>query len=237
MIRLHITVEGQTEQGFVKNVLIEHLAAFRVFADARCVLTSKDNRIGRTHRGGLLSYERARNDIQTWMKEDTDPKCHFTTMFDLYGLPRTFPGMEAAHRDPYDRVAALEAAFARDIGHPRFIPYIQLHEFEALILAAPQCLDSEYLEHAAPIRGLVAMANGQNPELINDGPETAPSKRIIREIPEYGGDKTAGASVVARIGLPTLRARCRHFDAWVTKLEGLAGAEGADGGDSEAAES
>jgi len=64
------------------------------------------------------------------------------------------------------------------------------------------------------------MVNEQNPELIDDGPETAPSKRILREIPEY--DKaTAGVSVAAHIGLPTLRKKCRHFDEWVTQLESL----------------
>ena len=91
MIRLHVTAEGQTEQAFVKTVLAPHLTNYGVYADARCVLTSKDNRAGKEFRGGLISYQKAKNDIQTWLKEDKSPECRFTTMFDLYALPDDFP--------------------------------------------------------------------------------------------------------------------------------------------------
>lgn len=50
MIRLHITTEGQTEEKFVNLCLKDHLAAFQVFCDARCVLTSKDTRLHRSYR-------------------------------------------------------------------------------------------------------------------------------------------------------------------------------------------
>ena len=148
-------------------------------------------------------------------------------MFNLYALPNNFPGYDEAKakNDRYERVKILEERLAKDISDPRFIPYIQLHEFEALILAAPQQLDWEYLEHAAPIRRLITMVGTQNPELINDGPDTAPSKRILKEIPEY--DKaTAGPAVAEKIGLPTLRAKCRHFDEWLTYMENLNGTQG-----------
>ncbi|MDD4019996.1 DUF4276 family protein [Oligosphaera ethanolica] len=224
MIRLHITAEGQTEQEFAKKVLNPHLALFDVYVDARCVLTSKDKRASREYRGGLLSYEKAKKDIQNWLKEDNHSECRFTTMFDLYALPDDFPGYEESLReaDKYKRVEVLERAMQQDIKDPRFIPYIQLHEFEALILADPQQLDWEYLEHDRPINNLKSMIDGQNPELINDGPTTAPSKRILAEIPEY--DKvTAGAAVACKIGLETLRQKCQHFNVWLTALEQLAG--------------
>jgi hypothetical protein len=223
MIRLHITAEGRTEQAFAKTVLAPHLAKFSVFADARCVLTSKDKRSAKEYRGGLLSYEKAKKDIQNWLKEDNHTECRFTTMFDLYALPEDFPGYTTSqgYVDKYERVEKLELAMHQDINDPRFIPYIQLHEFEALILADPQQLDWEYLEHDRPINNLKSMIDGQNPELINDGPATAPSKRILAEIPEY--DKvTAGVSVTAQIGIQTLRQKCKHFNDWLTILERLA---------------
>jgi len=92
MIRLHITTEGQTEQGFVRRVLAEHLAGFHVFVDARCILTSRDKRTAKEYRGGLIGYEKAKKDILAWIKEDNHPECRFTTMFDLYALPEDFPG-------------------------------------------------------------------------------------------------------------------------------------------------
>ena len=222
MIRLHVTAEGQTEQAFVKKVLAPHLAKSTVFADARCVLTSKDKRTAKEYRGGLLHYQKAKNDILTWLKEDDNPECRFTTMFDLYALPDDFPGYQEALRqaDPYKRCEILEEALYQNIGDHRFIPYIQLHEFEALILADPQKLDWEYMEHDNPIKNLLQMVGAQNPELINDGWETAPSKRIIKEIPEY--DKvSSGVLVTAKIGLPVLRRRCRHFHEWVSRIEKL----------------
>jgi len=222
VIRLHITAEGQTEQAFAKRVLVPHLAGFDVFVDARCVLTSKDKRAAKEYRGGLLRYEKAKKDIWAWLKEDGHAECRFTTMFDLYALPNDFPGYAEAmsKNDPYERVGVLERKMAEDIGDSRFIPYIQLHEFEALILADPKQLDWEYLEHGVPISNLISMTGGQNPELINDGPATAPSKRILDEIPEY--DKaTAGVAVAEKIGLPMLRRKCRHFDDWLARLEQL----------------
>jgi hypothetical protein len=199
MIRLHVTAEGQTEQVFGKKVLAPHLACFDVFVDARRVLTSKDKRAANEYRGGLVNYEKAKNDIQAWLKEDKHSECRFTTMFDLYALPNDFPGYAEANgkSDPYERVQILEKAIELDINDRRFIPYIQLHEFEALILAEPQQLDWEYLEHDTPIGNLVAMVGNQNPELINDGQTTAPSKRILKEIPEYN-KVTAGVSVAEK---------------------------------------
>ncbi len=222
MIRLHITAEGQTEQAFVKHVLAPYLSPFEVYADARCVLTSKDKRSAKEYRGGLLSYEKAKRDIQDWIKEDNHIGCRFSTMFDLYALPKNFPGNEETieNQDPYDRVEHIETAFAQDISDSRFIPYIQLYEFEALILADPRQLDWEYFEHDRAIESLVSMVSGRNPELINDSPQTAPSKRIIKEIPEY--DKvTAGVAVAGRIGVETLQEKCRHFDNWLHRLERL----------------
>ena len=105
----------------------------------------------------------------------------------------------------------------------RFIPYIQLHEFEALLLADPQKLDAQVYEHRTWIQRLVRLANGfKSPELIDDGPDPAPSKRIAEEIPAYPRSKVSAGPITAeRIGLHTLRTKCQHFDAWLGILESL----------------
>jgi len=235
-IRLHITAEGQTEERFVKEVLAPYLCERLVWADARCVLTSKNNRLGIEYRGGwrrTSAYSTVKKDICAWMKEDRNPDVRFTTMFDLYALPKDFPGYDEAYRetDPYRRVSMLEEALAADINGElndlRFIPYIQLHEFEALILADPQQLEWEFLEHEKPIQHLIDMVanEGSNPELIDDGENTAPSKRIIAEIAEYAGNKaTSGPLVAGKIGMPTLCERCRHFAEWIDGLVRLGNA-------------
>ncbi len=229
-IRLHVTAEGWTEARFVKTVLAPYLGEREVWADARLVLTSKDKRAHTAHRGGwrrTSAYPTVKKDISAWMKEDRRPDVRFTTMFDLYALPRDFPGYANAWKqsDPYRRVAALEKALAADINgelnDTRFIPYIQLHEFEALVLADPRQLEREFLEHEAGIQRLIEMVarEGGNPELIDDGGDTAPSKRIIAEIAEYESKKAISGPLVARgIGMEILRDRCRHFSEWIEEL-------------------
>ncbi|ACK64707.1 conserved hypothetical protein [Rippkaea orientalis PCC 8801] len=222
MIRLHIIGEGQTEETFVRNILSEHLGNFNISTDVRCVETSrKRNKI---YRGGLLDYEKAKQDIQRWMKEDDNLDTRFTTMFDLYALPNNFPYFNESKQqtDPYQKVKQLEKAFKEDIADDRFIPYIQLHEFEALILSNPSKFDSCFEEeYSSQIKELVSLCQSYaSPELINDDPNTAPSKRIKTLISRY--NKVSDGSLIAQeIGLPTIRDKCSHFDEWVRTLETL----------------
>jgi hypothetical protein len=228
MIRLHIVVEGPTEEAFVNQALVEHLAGFDVFADARSVEVSRDRKRATVYRGGLFDYGRAKRDLTRWMKQDDHPEVHFTTMFDLYALPRSFPAYEEAGRqgDPYRRIEVLERGLGADIGHPRLLPYLQLHEFEALLFADAAKLAGIFVRQEEAISALRQMAEAHSsPELIDDGDDTAPSKRIIHQLPGYAGLKaTAGPLVAKAIGLPVLRARCPHFGQWLQNLEGLGGA-------------
>ena len=188
MIRLHIVVEGQTEETFVNRVLSYHLGQYNISVDARQVETSRKH--ARIYRGGFdrsRGYQRARRDLALWMQEDQNADAYFTTMFDLYALPTDFPDYDTSTRcaTPYERVATLEQALEREVGHPRFIAYIQLHEFEALLLTDPAMFDWEFLRNERAIQNLTQMAAlFDTPELINNDPGMAPSKRIIKEIPE-----------------------------------------------------
>ena len=220
-IRLNFIVEGQTERTFVKQILKPHLADISIWASARCVETKRSR--NRKFSGGIQKYSLVKKDIQNWMKEDQNPNVRFTTMLDLYALPADFPGYKIAKRvtDPYQRARTLEDALEEDIADNRLIPYIQLHEFEALLLADPLKLGTEFLNSETGIRELVSLTSQyESPELIDDGSNSAPSKRIIAEIPEYEGRKqSAGPNVADKIGLSTLRSKCTHFDGWVRTLE------------------
>ena len=223
-VRLHFIVEGQTEEAFVNDILAPHLADYSIWADSSCVTTSTKG--GVKNLGGVTTYSHVRDDVNQWRKEDQNSDARFTTMIDLYALPSDFPGYQDAMKiqDLYLRVEALEDALAEDIEDLRFIPYIQLHEFEALILADPQKLENQFLNHNNEIQKLIEMTQQfRSPELIDDGEQTAPSKRIINEIPEYHKRKaTAGTIVAQNIGLDTMRSKCQHFNQWLNKLEQLA---------------
>ncbi len=224
MKRLHITAEGQTEESFVNQTLKRHLADYYVFADVRCVLTGR--KCHQVFRGGMTSYVKAREDIMRWLKEEqNNSDAFFTTMFDLYALPDDFPGYALAQneRDPYKKVAVIEKALEEDIADPRFVSYIQLHEFEALLFADPQKFEIEFFDKPAGVKQLCAIASDfNNPELINQGRETAPSKRIIKVYPDYDNNKPAIGSMIAHeIGIEVIRKSCSHFNDWLTKLENL----------------
>lgn len=108
MIRLHLVVEGQTEETFVNRVLVEHFGQFNIVSDARCVETSRKR--GKIYRGGVIDYRRVKSDLVRWMKEDQNTDARFTTMLDLYTLPEDFPRFAEAKQqsDPHGRVAMLE---------------------------------------------------------------------------------------------------------------------------------
>ena len=221
--RLNFIVEGQTEERFVNTVLRDHFADRSIITVAHRVTTRRHRRAHHLrHRGGLTTYRHASADIHRWVREDRSGSVRFTTMFDLYRLPTDFPSYAAAAEvpDPYARVALLEAGMREDIGDRRFIPYIQLHEFEALLFCNLQKLDTQFPDRRDEIRRLVkTAAQLGSPEVVDDGATTAPSKRITAAIPEYAKRKaSAGPIVAAKIGLPTLQSQCRHFRHWLHRL-------------------
>jgi hypothetical protein len=159
------------------------------------------------------------------MKQDTKPDSYFTTMFDLYALPDNFRGFEKAQsmNNVSTKVAFLEEQLKNEFTSPCFLPYIQIHEFEALIFTDPPKLTYEYPYSQKEISRLIRSVEAfETPEDINDGPNTAPSKRIIQAIPEYEGRKvSSGPIVTEKIGLANIRKRCPHFYDWLTGLESL----------------
>lgn len=227
---LNILCEGQTEEKFVKDVLKPYFFSQGLVVKSRLLVTSKKKEA----KGGLLSYTQAKNDLLLWMKEvkHRGSETHFfTTMFDFYALPDDFPNkiQSESIADPYLRIATVEEAFRQDISNDRFIPYIQLHEFEALMFCDITKLAIEYPRCSKEIEGLeniMAKYNG-NPELINNSPETAPSKRIIAAIEgkhKYNYNKPrSGAVVTASIGIDVLLQKCSHFSQWVTVINSIVG--------------
>lgn len=219
VIRVNVLVEGQTEETYVRDVLAEYLGYRGIACVARCVNTS------RSQRGGIVSYEKFKRDLMHWMREDGD--AIFTTMIDLYALPPTFPGVTSCTDvDPLRRVACIESAIYDDINNDRFIPYVQLHEFEALLLCSPSRIAEYFLEESDSSKRVTRLqrvcSQFESPEHIDHGRETAPSKRIIAEFPSYQFNKrTAGPIIAKQIGLQPLRILCKHFSDWIEAIERL----------------
>ena len=165
------------------------------------------------------------NDIQRRLRQERAADVFFTSMVDLYALPGDFPGRETAEdlrHVPRERVQSLEEVWSDAAGDPRFLPYLQLHEFEACLFTDIGELRGicEANRAEEPLRRIADQY--ESPELIDDGAQTAPSKRIEQHIPAYPDLKvTVGPEAAARIGLAAIRAACPHFGKWLTRLEQL----------------
>ena len=123
---------------------------------------------------------------------------------------------------PLQRVIHVENAIHLKFNrNQRLIPYLMLHEFEALLFSDPVELAAA-IPNRELVPQLVGVMNGLEPEEINETPAAAPSKRILGVIPGYR-KALHGLTAAKRIGLGVLRRKCPHFDSWVTKLEGLTG--------------
>lgn len=229
LIRLHILVEGQTEEGFVNDILAPELGTQNIFVDAHRITTGR--RHGRLFRGGLTNYQQLGRDLELWMKQDQNKNSWFTTMIDFYGLPSNFPGRAGLPQNlvARDQVAYYEAELVKDIVFrlqdlpvsSRLVPYIQLHEFEALLFSEPAGFLEAFPDDQRAVNRLQQVRDQfPSPEEINDGVNTAPSKRILSILPDFQ-KPVAGLLTARRIGLATFRRECRHFDDWITRLLAL----------------
>jgi hypothetical protein len=223
---LYVFCEGPTEQGFCKQLLAPHLFPGGD-GQIHTIRIAHSKHHGQVHRGGVpMRYEVLRRDISNTLKSRQQDDVYFTTLIDLYGLTADFPGRAEHQRDPGNPTLyadALEKCFGQDVGDPRFIPYSQLHEYETMLFAAPDAFRKSFDKCDEAIDALKEIAQTHpSVEHIDDGAETAPSKRIIRFLPEYKGRKsTAGPDTAEFIGLAVIRAKCRHVNAWLTRLEQL----------------
>lgn len=227
MTRLLVHVEGQTEETFVNEVLRPHLIAkgFSIVA-ARLL----GNARLRERRGGIKGWQPVRRDISRHLLGDTGS--YATTMVDYYALPKegdkAWPGRsESVHVPAGGKAAVVEDALMADFAQHlsaaaaiRFVPFVLMHEFEALLFSDCATFAAS-IDQAAKEEALSSIRSAfASPEEINDSPHTAPSKRVEAIIDGY--QKPLHGNIAAlSIGLEKIRAECPHFDAWVMRLEAL----------------
>ena len=215
MIRVNIICEGPTEQKFVQKLLYPYFL-------------TKGIAVAASSLDGGFNYGRLKHQIVQML--NSDHGAYVTTMVDFYGLKGEYPGYEANKNRPApEKAAEIEAAILADVlaagnlHNQQFIPYMQLHEFEALLFSDTALMEEWLgLDHAIPENCFdTILAGFDTPEHINDSPLTAPSKRILALVPSY--EKIDDGVLIAEdIGLEKIRAACPHFDGWMNRLESLA---------------
>lgn len=216
MKRLVVIAEGETEESFVNNILTPYFNSLGIYNYIQCFKTKHSN-------GGLSKYSYIKQDIiQTIYETDVV----VTTLFDFYRLPSDFPGYEQDNALPHNIwVENIERQIKEDIEHEKgrhfdnFIPYIQLHEFEALVFSSIAGIDALFERSEVKYRGLQDVIDEYpNPEDINNGPNTAPSVRLQKLIPGY--DKVIyGVEIIKEIGMDTVLSKCPRFNEWIEKIK------------------
>ncbi len=217
MKRLILVVEGDTEKEFVDKVLSPYLYA-KGLSSVSCF------KIKHT-RGGLNKYNHLKIDLINCVYENN---ILVSTLIDYYALPKDFPKYEEStsivNRD--DRLTFLENAVVEDLENEKgrefknLIPYIQLHEFEALVFSSLEAIRNLYSPDEAKFDELEKIiAAYPNPEDINDSPQKAPSKRLLNEQLIKGYNKVNdGIMIIEEAGINTVLQKCPRFNNWVETL-------------------
>lgn len=208
--RLYIVVEGQTEEEFVKDLMAPYFQDHGIYVYPMIIHTSKG------HKGGFVNYAHLKNDINKLLKSQGEDII-VTTFVDFFRCPE-LPKAEEWDKitNHHDRVVEMEKAISIDINDRRFFPYIQLHEFEAVLFSSDNGFKKYFdEEYALLLQGIVDSYD--NPEDINSSPEGAPSKRLLKIIPEY--DKVMYGNIIAlEIGITSIIDKCPRFRDWVNTL-------------------
>lgn len=216
MMRVLVVVEGTSEELFLRRVLAEHLANRGVYLTAMKVLR------GHGARGGGSSWQVWRRHLRGLLGREPRTGVAVTTFLDLYRIPDDTPGYVPPSGDGAVRADQVLQALRSELNDERFIPYIQVHEFESLLFAELMALsriDPDLFE-ARELNKLATSVSHLLPEAIDEGDASAPSKRVLHTFPKF--DKIDhGVPAVEAIGLTLLREKCPRFNAWVTQLEAL----------------
>ncbi|MCP4488087.1 MAG: DUF4276 family protein [Gammaproteobacteria bacterium] len=197
MVRIAVSVEGVTEERFIKTVLAPYLQSENIY-------------LFPVNIRGNVNLDRVRNEVEKLI-------CHFdyvTTLYDFYGFQKKTDG---------ETKASLEHRIQQSIegvNHGKLIPYIQMYEFEALLFSSPQAIGAVMQDEAIGDWAMKILNEfSGNPETINDSVQTAPSKRFEADT-NY--KKTIhGPNIAQEIGVEKIRELCAGFSGWVSELESL----------------
>ncbi len=209
-----VVVEGSTEEKFIKQIVAPYLLSKGI-----CIMPIVLH--------GNVSFDRVQTDVINSLK---DKKAKAVSYFvDYYGL-KDWPekDMIQANSTPRQIADILNDAAKNAIcekvnddlnPHQRFIPFMAVHEFEALLFSDSAILAKELGISRTDIDNVLTKF-GEEPERINSNPLTAPSKRLEGWKESY--KKTVdGIDIAEKIGLSTMRAKCPLFDEWLKAIETL----------------
>ena len=218
---VYIIVEGKTEKEFIIELLAPFLAAKGVYLHASILGDS-----GR--KGGDVRFSRFEKNARQFLKQQNSTIV--SMMFDYYGMKKDWPGYVESKQeaDHIQKADIMNQAIAEEVKRlfpdqrvsDRFIPYISMHEFEALYFSDPAVIADQLNVNQKDVDAILKEFGV--PERINDTTDGAPSKRLARLKPNF--NKTSdGIDIALKVGIPKMRDACPVFNDWLNRLEAVAG--------------
>jgi len=222
MKQIYVLVEGYSEREFVTRILGPY------FGKEGLQITPIPMR--KSGGGmGISNLEHFKNHVEPLLYYKDIPV--ITTFIDLFRFPiqsseQTEKNLLKKHSinpDIEARIKGFESVLTAIVQktkvYPGFIPYIQKHEFEALLFCDATVFNMEHEGIVASIRAVLNQI--PNPEEINTTESGHPAKRLESIFATHKKKYVKGADAVAyaeMIGIDTMLAKCPRFCAWVEKL-------------------
>ncbi len=214
MNRIVFIVEGDTEIQFVENQIIPYLqekCGYHTPMNAQKITTNKKKNC----KGGNVGIEYLRNEIR---KIAASGDTFITTLLDFFRLPNDFPNYTTDKTKVTEIEQGLTATMTHIVSHNRFLPYIQLHEVEALMFIKVEGFELFIDEDRQRQELQNIIAQYPNPEDINGGSATAPSKRLEKIFPTYNKVAYSGL-VFDELSIDEIRNKCHRFNSWLNNIE------------------
>lgn len=208
MKRLVFIVEGDTEIILVQNLIVPYLInlGFQNSMHAQTIVTNRKQH----KKGGVTGYQKFKNEVVRTLSQGN---VIITTLIDFFRLPTDFPG----YTENSLQINRIENEILKDLQNNNdFIPYIQRHELEALMFSDRNGFelvidDNKKLQEIDSI-----LDEYDNPEDINNHPDTAPSKRLEKI---FNYDKTGdGELIFQMIEIESIIEKCPRFSDWLNKI-------------------
>lgn len=222
-IEVVVLVEGTTEKIFINDILSPYLASKNIFMTP--IIISKPGQ-----KGGDVRFIRVKNDLELHLKQRKDT--YISLFVDYYGINKDWPGLDAAKSCFTPKTIAdavnsatkrvVTAQFREQDAENRFIPFIAVHEFEALLFSDIDALSKQLQIDKSSVE--IILKECKEPENINNSPHSAPSKRLELLYSRYK-KTTTGITIAKAIGIETMRRECPLFNGWLTTFEELQGTQ------------
>ena len=212
MKRVIFIVEGDTEISFIQKCIMPYLyqKGFTNPMNAQKIITNRK----KNKKGGNVAFDYLKNDIE---RVAATRNVLITTFLDFFRLPTDFPGYTTDSLKIEQIEEAVRENISSIIDRAKFLPYIQRHEIEALMYTNMDGFNY-VVDKEESLNKLKEIINQYaNPEDINSGSETAPSKRLMKIFPYQ--KTTDGEIILEALPINDIRSKCPRFNEWLENLE------------------